>query len=446
MKRIQTAVLAALLALALAGCGNLTAKDMYALPKRSREYAQLQSAIDASMYGLTYSSPRSGENQQTVQVADLDGDGTEEYLVFAKGTKDRPLQVLIFKQSQDGSVRNMAIIGFNALEFEQVEYVNFDNKPGLELVIGQQVSDQVLGNISVYTFSGGDAQLVLMSGYSRFTTCDLDNDGKSEIIVLRPGEAETQRGIAVLYGSRDGQIYRSVETELSVDPSQIRRIVPGRLEDGAPAVYVSSSGSDNRILTDIFAFKDGHFTNISTLNPDITGIKTLKNYYVYAEDMDADGVMELPSLVNMKPVSGGTDTEQNFLLRWSSLDTNLWPTDKLFTFHNYVGGWYMQLDSSWAGRVSVEEDLDQYRFYMWDEAYRAATPLFTVYVLTGPTRDEDADKDGRFPLYRAEGVAYAARLEDGAVQLGLTQKGLIENFHLIRHDWKAGEAWQADQG
>ena len=200
------------------------------------------------------------------------------------------------------------------------------------------------------------------------------------------------------------------------------------------------------ILTDIFAFKDGHFTNISTLNPDITRIQTLKNYYVYAEDMDGDGVMELPSLVNMKSVAGRTETEQNFLLRWSSLDTNLWPTDKLFTFHNYVGGWYMQLDSDWAGRVSVEEDLDQYRFYMWDEAYREATPLFTVYVLTGSTRDEDADKDGRFPLYRAEGVAYAARLEDGAVQLGLTQKGLIDNFHLIRHDWKAGEAWQADQG
>ena len=446
MKRIRTAVLAALLALALAGCGNLTAKDMYALPKRSREYAQLQSAIDASMYGLTYSSPRSGENQQTVQVADLDGDGTDEYLVFAKGTKERPLQVLIFKQSQDGSVRNMAIIGFNALEFEQVEYVNFDNKPGMELVIGQQVSDQVLRNIAVYTFSEGDAQLVLMSGYSRFTTCDLDNDGKSEIMVLRPGEAETQRGMAVLYGSREGQIYRSVETELSVDPSQIRRIVPGRLEDGAPAVYVSSSGAENMILTDIFAFKDGHFTNISTLNPDITRIQTLKNYYVYAEDMDGDGVMELPSLVNMKSVAGRTETEQNFLLRWSSLDTNLWPTDKLFTFHNYVGGWYMQLDSDWAGRVSVEEDLDQYRFYMWDEAYREATPLFTVYVLTGSTRDEDADKDGRFPLYRAEGVAYAARLEDGAVQLGLTQKGLVDNFHLIRHDWKAGEAWQADQG
>ena len=446
MKRIRTAVLAALLALALAGCGNLTAKDMYALPKRSREYAQLQSAIDASMYGLTYSSPRSGENQQTVQVADLDGDGTEEYLVFAKGTKERPLQVLIFKQSQDGSVRNMAIIGFNALEFEQVEYVNFDNKPGMELVIGQRVSDQVLRNISVYTFSEGDAQLVLMSGYSRFTTCDLDNDGKSEIMVLRPGEAETQRGMAVLYGSREGQIYRSVETELSVDPSQIRRIVPGRLEDGAPAVYVSSSGAENMILTDIFAFKDGHFTNISTLNPDITRIQTLKNYYVYAEDMDGDGVMELPSLVNMKSVAGRTETEQNFLLRWSSLDTNLWPTDKLFTFHNYVGGWYMQLDSDWAGRVSVEEDLDQYRFYMWDEAYREATPLFTVYVLTGSTRDEDADKDGRFPLYRAEGVAYAARLEDGAVQLGLTQKELIDHFHLIRHDWKAGEAWQADQG
>ena len=446
MKKKILFLVLTLTALLLTGCAMQTVEEMYAVPKRSAEYSSLQFAIDAAMVGRTYAAPVSGDNQQSVQMADLDGDGVEEYLVFAMANSDKRLQVLIFRQEEDGACSLWEVIESSGAAFEQVEYIHFDQVPGCELVIGSQVSDQVLRSVSVYSFSKGTAEQLLMVGYSKFLTCDLDGNDRKELLVLRPGEAEATRGMAVLYSSRGGQIERSVETELSVDPSQIRRIVPGRLEDGAPAVYVSSSGSDNRILTDIFAFKDGHFTNISTLNPDITGIKTLKNYYVYAEDMDADGVMELPSLVNMKPVSGGTDTEQNFLLRWSSLDTNLWPTDKLFTFHNYVGGWYMQLDSSWAGRVSVEEDLDQYRFYMWDEAYRAATPLFTVYVLTGPTRDEDADKDGRFPLYRAEGVAYAARLEDGAVQLGLTQKGLIENFHLIRHDWKAGEAWQADQG
>ena len=76
---------------------------------------------------------------------------------------------------------------------------------------------------------------------------------------------------------------------------------------------------------------------------------------------------------------------------------------------------------------------------MWDEAYRAATPLFTVYVLTGPTRDEDADKDGRFPLYRAEGVAYAVQLDIAAPEYGITEKSLQDSFRLIRQDWQTGE-------
>ena len=50
------------------------------------------------MYGMTYASPHSGENQQTVQMADLDGDGKQEYLLFAKGGSERPMRVLIFDE------------------------------------------------------------------------------------------------------------------------------------------------------------------------------------------------------------------------------------------------------------------------------------------------------------------------------------------------------------
>ena len=438
-KRILLLAMLILTALLFTGCSMRTVEEMYALPRRSEEFNELQSAIDTAMYGLTYSSPHSGENQQTVQMADLDGDGVDEYLVFAKGASEKPLQVLIFTQEEDGTVRTIETIGITGLAFEQVEYVEFDENPGCELVVGFQVSDQVLRSVAVYTFKNGDAELLLLNGYSKFLTCDLDENGRGELMVFRPGEAETERGMAVLYSSNDGQIERSVETELSEASSQIRRIMPGHLQGGTPAVFVASSVDESAIVTDVFALKDDRLTNISFSSEAETSIRTLRNFYVYADDIDDDGILELPSLITMKPVSLWQDEEQKFLLRWVSIDVDGWEIDKLFTFHNYVGGWYLQLDSAWAGRVTVEQGNGTYNFYVWDESYQKPTALFTIYVFTGSSRDEEAVKDGRFALYRAEGVAYAAKLESAAAQFEITEENLIECFRLIRQDWQTGE-------
>ena len=65
--------------------------------------------------------------------------------------------------------------------------------------------------------------------------------------------------------------------------------------------------------------------------------------------------------------------------------------------------------------------------------------MFTVYLFTDSNRDEDANADGRFALYRAEGVAYAAKLSSRAADFGITEEQLIENFHLIRQTWQTGE-------
>lgn len=426
-------------ALLLGGCAMRTVEDMYALPKRSQEYSHLQTAIDTAMYGMSYSAPRSGDNQQTVQMADLDGDGVDEYIVFAKGATEKPLQVLIFSQQEDGTVRTMDTIGLTGLYFEQAEYVEFDGEPGEELVLGFQVSDQILSSVAVYTFHTGDAELLLLNGYSKFLCCDLDENRLSELMVFRPGEAETERGMVVLYSCNGEQIYRSVETQLSESPENIRRIMEGSLQSGEPAIFVASSADEDSIVTDIFALKDAQFTNISFSRRADTSVRTMRNFYVYADDIDDDGVLELPALIRMKPVSVHRSDDQSFLLRWFSVDIDGWEMDKVFTFHDFVSGWYLQLDSQWASRVTVDQMNSTYSFYVWDESYQDPTPLFTVYVFTGGDRDEESVADGRFALHRTEGVAYAAKLSVYAADYGITSEQLIENFHLIRQSWQTGE-------
>ena len=92
-RRLFVLLLAA--AMLLSGCALRTVDKMYSLPKRSDAYNDLQSVLDASMADLEFCAPLSGENQQTVQMADLDGDGVEEYLLFARGPSENPLQILI---------------------------------------------------------------------------------------------------------------------------------------------------------------------------------------------------------------------------------------------------------------------------------------------------------------------------------------------------------------
>ena len=157
LKRIWALGLLCLM-LSLSGCALRTVEEMYSVPKRSQQYNELQSAIDIAMAGLDYAAPLSGDNRQTLQTADLDGDGRMEYLVFAKGRSDKPLQMLIFQQDEEGKCQIQEVIAFRGTSFEQVEYVEIDDQPGCEIVLGRQLNDQVVGTLSVFSFSEGNAR------------------------------------------------------------------------------------------------------------------------------------------------------------------------------------------------------------------------------------------------------------------------------------------------
>ena len=99
-KRILLPICVFLLTL-LTGCGARTIDQMYSLPRRSERNNNLRAAIESSMTGKVYAAPVSGANQESVQTADLDGDGKEEYLVFSKVLQDDSLQILLFNQLTD---------------------------------------------------------------------------------------------------------------------------------------------------------------------------------------------------------------------------------------------------------------------------------------------------------------------------------------------------------
>ena len=438
MSRIRKIFAAVLAVLLLTGCSMRTLDELYLVPKRSEEYNDLQSAIDRNIGKLEYCAPLSGENVQTVQMADLDGDGTQEYLLFAKGTSDKPLQILLFRQEEGEYVLSDTIQSPGSA-FDVVEYARLDDKPGYELIVGCQISDQVTRSVSVYSFQRGKAVALMSANYTKLLPYDINADGRSELMVLHPGESDEANGLAELYYYAGGIMERSNQVSMSESTDRLKRIVAGKLHGGQLAVYVASAVGESAIITDVFAMVDDHFTNVSLSNESGTSVQTLRNYYVYADDIDNDGVVELPDLITMRSPLDMNIATMQYLIRWYAMAADGSEVEKAYTYHNFQGGWYMTLDSGWASRVAVLQIGNAYGFYVWDESFDSAQKLLTVYTLTGNDREEQAGVDNRFVLHKTDAVIYAANLDVSSAAYGLTQDALVKRFHLIHQDWKTGE-------
>ncbi len=426
------------LTILLSGCNMRTVDELYSPPKRPDAYTNLQTEINKVMVGLEYSAPLSGENRQAVQSVDLDGDGVLEYLLFTKRSSEMPLQIHVF--SGDGeSYSLMDTIESAGTDFEQVEYQQMDNRKGMEIIVGRRVSDHVVRNLSVYTLRDGQIEQLMTANYSKFVCSDLDRDRLSELLVLRPGESESDNGIAELYGMEGSAMERSQEVSMSEPSTDIKRIMVGKLADGLDAVYVASDVDGKAIITDVYAVVNGEFANVSFSSESGTSVQTLRNYYVYADDIDSDGVLELPNLIEMKFPSDLFTEQWQYLIRWYSISSDGTESDKIYTYHNYAGGWYVEIPEKLASRIFVEQKGNNYLFYIWDESFSIQQELATIYVLTGQKREEQATINNRFVLYRTESTVYAADLNVAAATYDVSSEELQKSFHMILQDWNTGE-------
>ncbi len=429
-------IAAVLVSLLMSGCQMRTVDEMYSPPERSQDYNNLQSAINGAMPGLAYCAPVSGENRQVVQTADLNGDGTEEFLLFARGGAERPLHILIFG-TQDEEIVHLETLELLGTAFDSVEYAQMDGKSGLELIVGTQISDQVLRTVSVYSFHSGKSQQLSSANYLKFLTGDMDGDKLSELFVLRPGPTETQKGIAELYGVEKGEMVRSLEVSMSEPVGKLKRILTGQLQSGEAAVYVASAVDEDTLITDVFAVVEGVFSNVS-LSIDLgTSIQTMRNYFVYADDIDADGVMELPGLMELQALENNRSVGSHNMIRWYSMNGDGTTVDKLYTYHNFLDGWYLEIEKGLAADIIVSSQPDTFDFYIDNNG--TPVKLFTVHTLSGQDREAQSQQEGHFVLHRTDALIYAAHLEDGAESYGITQETVIRSFHLIHEKWKTGE-------
>ena len=139
-KRLLVCLTAVLCTLGLSGCIFGDVDEMYALPKSSEAYVNLQARINQEKGNAESIAPLSGENRQAIQLVDVDRDGEQEAISFFRDTSsDTPLTIVIFKQDEHGDYQVLAKIQGVGSDIEFISYPNLGGAGG-DILVSWQVN------------------------------------------------------------------------------------------------------------------------------------------------------------------------------------------------------------------------------------------------------------------------------------------------------------------
>lgn len=434
--------------LMLSGCSmpklTLDPEDLYSLPTLPAKYTELNTQINAILEsGAEYATPASGANIQPVQLVDLDGDGREEALAFFRKSEDeKPLKIYVFTADGD-TYRQTNLIEGTGIGFYSIAYEDLDADGRLELAVGWRatVEHQVL---EVYALHDAGTEALIQADYIKYTTLDLDQDGKRELVVIHADEEG--EGVAEYYNwQEDGGLVNRSSARVSAtmaELSQQGKVTRGWLQDGIPALFVTGVTDTSRAITDILAVRNGELTNIVLSESSGVSGEIAAFLGLYPVDLNNDGYTEVPSPEELFSLTeDGISYERTDWYQYS-LDGKR--TVILRTYHNQEDGWYMRLPEEWVDRIWVgrsetaEESAVIFSVLQGDAE---PEPFLKITAITGSSRENRAVRGGRFLLSRQDETIYTAELlaANEAWNYGVTPDEVRAAFSLITAEWSAGD-------
>jgi hypothetical protein len=325
-----------------------------------------------------------------------------------------------------------------------VEYVDMDGQGCLELILTYQVSEAVTQALQVYCYQEGTAVNMLTASCSQSSLWDGDSDGQPELLCFTTGGGDSPTQVDY-YDATDNTLRHNSTLWLSYGYDSLRRVCQGQLLDGTQTVLASGITGDGDLMTEVLVSTDQGLQKVES-QEGILRSSPADGNYVYPEDLDGDGALELPQTALLPGVA--TDDRLHWTVTWYSLDARGQSQAAAWTYENFDENWYLTLPETWSGQLLIHESVPSvavqavsfYRIlpeteYIQDlEDTQSVQEILTVYTLRGTDRQSYVEEQGLTTLRSDSDVTYAVALNTEAQpwEGSITLAQVSEMFHSLR--------------
>ena len=343
--------LALALCLLLGGCAPLTleVEDLMRPPQLSESqrqiYDALLAALGTSSANLSLRYPRSGDHRSAFTFRDLDGDGTEEAMVFySLAEAEEELYINVMEQGPEGwySVYEMPGAGTGV---ETVEFSSVTREDGCDILIGWTPDQNNVGQLSVLRFEQNRLESLYQSRYTKYTTADMNADGLQELLLVTMSTAGAHP-FASLITLRDQRLETVSNLPMNVNMTSFSQLWAGWVSDSAQGLVVDGY-EGHTFTTELLVVKNDLF---SLPYPDKADFYTRANRRegsICSADVDGDHIVDFPM---QEPVPGDSSL---YYTVYSHLDENMELQPTAAALVNQSQGYVFYLPEGWREGVTV---------------------------------------------------------------------------------------------
>ncbi len=359
---------------------------------------------------------------------DMDGDGTKEVLVFYQlSSKGGMTRVHLLKQGEDEwlSLQDLDSVGSDIMH---VDLCDLDGDGASELCIGWSVATTNAHHMSVYQSDNGLLVQRAAEEYSQYVICDINND-RVQDLGLAVLSAETKTSALRFYTLKEGVFTLMGSIGLDGNVISYEKITAAGITAQNTGVYLDVYKGTDSMITELVYFKGGKLYNPFAGGDDNVNIATLRYCNLQSTDINQDGVIEIPFMVQLP---GYDSVEEDRDITHYTIDWRYWGGNLSDTvaswFYNTRDGYYLELDSSWKNKFTVMYDvsLKAYVFYYW----KGDSPGVPLVALR--TFEAGSFVEGEYQkLAENETTVWGASILANHKELPVNYQKLKENFHLI---------------
>lgn len=432
MKKIISALLLAVI-ISLTGCSSvgLSVDNLMHPPKAVGDKAEIQSLIDnVAGEGHTLKYPQSGNFRSAITMKDIDSDSVEEAVAFYLPQGDIATVHILVMDSIDGKWQTVGDFKSQSTAVDSLNFCDLDGNGILEIAASWKTYDASVNQFSLYIYEENSIREILTDYTStNVLSGDFTDEAGEELIMLSLfSENKDAGGVLLDLNENKSELTALGSTPLNPDVVSYAKLQVGNIFEGQTGVVIDGCTKSGEYNTQLLYFNT-YYSSLERIafTENVPYNQALRSYPVMSEDINNDGIIEVPAAFKLNIEKDRTDRDAAASIYWcqqTSSGTVLLISHKAASF---AYGFTFEVPEKWEGSFTALTDYNnnEVTFYEWSKD-KVGDALFTVKI-----SENGEALEGYSELTKTDSRTYSLKIYESDSSLILTQDEINDYFKLM---------------